>query len=127
MSHEAPVAGMILEDAVKGTFVDTVLQPFARAGEQGKAIGALMGPPVLVAAMQAFPGMRDNIRPVLRQNIGLWIEVAGPKFEEIQHRSEQFEKEYGEDIDKIMEGVDFLLVMTDSQGAESGQRESQQS
>lgn len=118
MSQEAPVAGAILEDVLKDTFVDTVLQPFARTGEQSKAVGALLGPPILVAAMQAAPHLREIIRPILRQNIGMWIEVAGPKFDEMAKRAEKFEKQYGEDVDRIMEGLDLLLVMTDQAESE---------
>jgi hypothetical protein len=45
---QAPYAGVVLEDSVKGTVVDTVLQPVARAETAIRAVNGLAGPPVFV-------------------------------------------------------------------------------
>jgi hypothetical protein len=50
---QAPYAGVVLEDSVKGTVVDAVLQPVARAETAIRAVNGLMGPPAFVAAIMA--------------------------------------------------------------------------
>ena len=52
LDWQAPTAGALLEQAVEGTVVDKVLQPFARAQEKLEIAGAVLGPPVLVFALQ---------------------------------------------------------------------------
>lgn len=49
---QAPLAGQVVEDACKGTVMDTVLQPVARIDRQFKALEALTAP-VWVAAIMA--------------------------------------------------------------------------
>jgi hypothetical protein len=50
---QAPYAGVVLEDSVKGTVVDTVLQPVARAETAIRAVNGLMGPPMFVMGIMA--------------------------------------------------------------------------
>lgn len=52
---QSPTAGALLEEAVRGTIVDKVLQPFARAEDRLEIGAALIGPPVLIFALQ-LPG-----------------------------------------------------------------------
>src|SRR5262249_21333549 len=42
LQMQAPVAGVIVDDMVKGTPVDRLLQPLARAGERGEKAVALI-------------------------------------------------------------------------------------
>src|SRR5271163_2005526 len=92
---QAPVAGLLLEDAVKDTVADTVLQPLARLAGQGKVVSALLGPPVIVTALMVHVQQRAQMQPprepnpffvsagteALRSSLMTWMEVAGPKFE----------------------------------------------
>ena len=115
---QAPVAGLLLEDSVKGTVIDTVLQPLARMQTQGKAVAALAGPPMLVTAItlhvqrQALAGEDPNpvfmsvAMEMLRESLMLWMDVAGPKFEEALAREKRFEEDYGAPVDDFMA---FLL------------------
>lgn len=115
---QAPVAGLLLEDSVKGTVIDTVLQPLARMQTQGKAVAALAGPPMLVTAItlhvqrQALAGEDPNpvfmsvAMEMLRESLMLWMDVAGPKFEEALAREKRFEDDYGAPVDEFMS---FLL------------------
>lgn len=50
---QAPFAGLVLEDTLKGTVVDKVLQPVARAEEKAEAIGGLLGPPMFIMGVMA--------------------------------------------------------------------------
>ena len=50
---QAPFAGVALEDALRDTMADRVLQPVARAEEKAKAVGGLVMPPVALMAVLA--------------------------------------------------------------------------
>lgn len=87
---QSPVAGLILEDVVRGTAVDRALQPIARAEEKAEKVLALVAPPVIVGALQAAQGLPEDQRamreallvPMLRESLVLWIRIAGDKVEE---------------------------------------------
>jgi len=117
---QAPVAGMILEDTVKGTAADLVLQPFARLAGQGKVISALIGPPVIVTALTVHVQTRAQMQPpqdpnpffvsagieALRSSLMAWMDIAGPRFEEAVRREREFEEKYGQSVDDL---IAFLL------------------
>jgi hypothetical protein len=105
MQIQAPVAGMVLEDTIKGTMVDRILQPFARAEAAGETVMALAGPPVLVGLMHARPETAPVALPLLRRSLAMWMEIAGPKVERVRVQNEKFEEKYGKDIDAIIEGL----------------------
>jgi hypothetical protein len=108
---QSPVAGLLLEDAVAGTVLDTALQPIARLMGTGKTAAALIGPPLLVtagtlhmqrAAMEGKPpnpAVMGIIHEGLRESLMVWMEVAGPKFDEALARERDFEAKYGADVD----------------------------
>jgi hypothetical protein len=87
---QAPVAGMVLEDKVRGTAADTVLQYAARGQEAGETVFALAGPPLIVAAIERAQGMDEPARtmrlailvPMLEEALGLWCKIAGDKMQE---------------------------------------------
>lgn len=55
---QAPYAGAVLDEQVKGTIVDAALQPLARYSGVYRALNGLLGPPVCVLAICA-QGRRD--------------------------------------------------------------------
>lgn len=112
---QAPVAGLLLEDTVKGTIVDTALQPLARMQTQSRTVIALAGPPVLVTAITlhcqraAVAGQQPNpvfmsmATEMLRESLMVWQQVAGPKFADAMEREKRFEAEFGQSIDAMLE------------------------
>jgi hypothetical protein len=120
MGVQAPVAGMLLEDSVKGTAVDRLLQPFAKNADRVKVGRALFGPPVLVAFMQANPDKAAFVMPLLRKMLADYIDLAGPKIVEIQQREAVFEEKYGAEIDKILE---TLVMVINAQNAATATEE----
>jgi hypothetical protein len=114
---QSPVAGALLEDSVKGTMADTLLQPLARMQEQGKTVAALVGPPVLVTAgalymqrcMQAKqapnPVVVATLHEMLRESLMVWMDVAGPKFEAALSRERDFEEKYGQSVDDTIDWI----------------------
>lgn len=103
LAMQAPVAGAILEDVVIGTPVDKILQPIARFEERGELAFALIGPPMIVAAITAKPNMAPILIPMLKDALRTWISVAGPKLKKIQEEDKKFVDEYGVDIDAMIE------------------------
>jgi len=81
---------------VKGTVVDTALQPIARARDKGKAVAALLLPPACVLAIeraQLLPEKQKEAReallwPMLVQSMMMWEEVAGDKVAAMAERAE---------------------------------------
>lgn len=104
MAVQAPVAGMLLEDVIKGTVVDRVLQPLARAEERSELVFALIGPPLLVGALTTERGQAAApvLVPLLREALRLWITVAGPKIEAVAEREAEFQEKYGQRIDEMI-------------------------
>ena len=117
---QAPVAGALLEGAVKGTVADTVLQPFARAAQGGKVASALLGPPLIVSAITLHAAQRAALDPPqapnpvfmgvavegLRGSLMLWMEVAGDVFAAAMAREAEFEDKYGARVDDY---INWLL------------------
>ncbi|MDR1998352.1 MAG: Lsr2 family protein [Frankiaceae bacterium] len=112
MAFQAPVAGMVVEDAAKNTAADTVLQPVARLVSAGTGAGALVGPPLLTAVVCRRPELYPVARPMLVACMKEWVVVAGPKLRELQRREEKFREEmavFGEEfgltIDQLLDSV----------------------
>jgi hypothetical protein len=111
---QAPVAGILLEDAVKDTAADVLLQPVARFAQQGKTVTALLGPPVIVTAIsvhiaqaaaqdqQPNPVFLGIAHEALRGSLMTWMDVAGPKFEQAIAHEKEFEEKYGTSVDQFM-------------------------
>ena len=87
---QAPVAGLILDDTVKDTFLDPALQVAARAQEKGEKVFGLAGPPLIVAAIEKAQGLEEPQRslrlailvPMLEEALTVWVKIAGDKMEE---------------------------------------------
>ncbi len=105
---QAPVAGVVINDVAKGTPLDKVLQPIARLEEKGGKVGALLGPPVLVAAINLNPALYQPLRPLLKVSLMTWLEVSEPAMKKIQARAARFEEKVGasaEDIDAMIDAL----------------------
>lgn len=103
LNMQAPVAGLIVEDIAKDTIVDRVLQPFARAGKHGEQVAALIGPPMLVAAITANPALYPVLAPVLRMTLMSWMEISAPVMKKARERAEKLAGEFGgADIDAMI-------------------------
>lgn len=105
MAVQAPVAGMLLEDIIKGTVVDSLLQPIIRVEEKAELAFALIGPPLLVGLLTSGRGQQlaPVLVPALKESLRVWLEVAGPKIEAARVREEEFAEKYGAQIDVLIE------------------------
>jgi hypothetical protein len=122
LTLQAPVAGMLLDDAVRGTLVDKVLQPFARTGKRGEALFALVGPPILVEMIMRHPERQATLIPLLAAALEQYADLAGPKLAAAKRKAEKRAQELG--ADGIEELIQFLFAPPDAPpgGADSGDR-----
>jgi hypothetical protein len=105
LALQSPVAGKILEDVVKNTAADTILQPFARMAKGSQVGLALLGPPILVGVACAKPETQPIVEPLLREALKSWLTVAGPKMIEKAEEERQFQEEYGNTIDEMIAAI----------------------
>lgn len=78
LAWQAPTAGAILDEAVKDTVIDRALQPLARAEERLEKVGALVGPPVLVMALQLPQNQPVRVVQVVDEGTGVEVVQAVP-------------------------------------------------
>jgi len=106
LDMQAPVAGIVVNDVAKGTVLDRVLQPLARAGEKGGKAAGLIGPPLLVAAITYNPSLYPVIKPALRMSMMQWLEVSAPAMKKAQDRAARFAEKFGDvDIDGMIDAL----------------------
>lgn len=105
LAMQAPVAGMLLDDIVKDTVVDTVLQPIVRAEEKMELAFALIGPPLIVGALTVKPEAQPVLIPLLKESLVTWLEVAGDKLEAARKKEEAFQAKYGNTIDEMINAI----------------------
>jgi len=66
MAIQSETVGVMGDQAVKGTVIDRILQPIARAGERGEVVAAVLGPPAIVGLVTAKPELYPICEPVLK-------------------------------------------------------------
>lgn len=97
---EAGLAGQVLEDTVRGTFIDRFLQPLAHAQDKARGLSAIMAPPALVLAIEACQGLPEDKRqmrlavllPLLEQSLIVQAKVSGERAELLQEEAEEDQK-----------------------------------
>ena len=104
LQMQAPVAGAIVDKLVKGTLVDKVMQPLARAGEKADTALALVGPPLIVAVLSRNPQAGPVLLPLLAEALETWCDIAGPEIDRQRKRSED-RKARGFDIEGMIESI----------------------
>jgi hypothetical protein len=117
---QAPLVGQIVEDTVKGTGLDLVLQPLARVDRQFKALEALTAPAWVAAIM--IRGRRDddgNYSPETKMMFGglrhallAMTRVTDIRFDELRAKAEDLKTASGE-IDAI---IAYLFAMPEAPG-----------
>lgn len=75
MVLQAPAAGAVLDKLIAGTFVDKAAQKYAGKAKDAKGVGALLGLPVLLFAIEKQPAMltqpaiQQMLRSVVKENL----------------------------------------------------------
>jgi hypothetical protein len=108
---QSVIAGPLLDDAVKGTLADTVLQPLARLSHAGETVSALLAPNLAIGAMayhlrktsgQPNPVVMQACQEMLRHGLLAMMRIGGEKFAEQLAKDKDDEERYGADIETIM-------------------------
>jgi hypothetical protein len=116
LRFQAPVAGLILDDMVKGTIIDRGLQPLARSSKAADILFAMVGTPLLVGILDKRPQTAPVVVPMLRESLRVLIDATGPKFEEIVEYETKYQEEYGAKIEELLRL--FFGVVEDPPGNE---------
>jgi hypothetical protein len=89
MQFQAPVAGEMLDEAVKGTIIDKVaLQRIVKARGKFDLIGAVFGPPAIIYAIERDPSRQDVLIPMLRSSIRNALPLMVPAIKKIKVKAE---------------------------------------
>jgi hypothetical protein len=87
MQFQAPVAGEMLDEAIKGSVVDKVaLQPIVRARGRFDLIGAVFGPPALILAIERNPDRAPVLMPMLKSSIRSALPLMVPAIKKVQQK-----------------------------------------
>jgi hypothetical protein len=113
MQLQAPAAGMILDDALRGSLVDKIAQPFARGAKRCEMVFAVAGPPLLVGAVCQRPELYDVVKPMLAEALKTWIIMSGPKIRKAKERERKLLEELDGDLESIEEMIDALFAPPD--------------
>lgn len=106
LTIQAPLAGLMLEEAVKNTVMDAVLQPFARTGKNAELAWAMVGAPAITTMITLNPAQLPFLLPLLRSSLVAMIRIAGPRMAEALAEETEFEKVHGQTVDAM---IVFLL------------------
>jgi hypothetical protein len=115
LQAQAAMAGVLLEDVARGTIVDRLLQGPARMEDKLDKGFALLGPPVIVFAMEMNHAavtsgartpkegmMREAmLTPVLREALRTGLEVSEAYADQIKARLER-EQRFDEQVDELI-------------------------
>ena len=115
LQFQAPVAGEMLDEAVKGTFVDKlVLQPVVKTRGRFDLLGAVMGPPLIVLAMERNPAQMDVLMPMLRSSIRASLPLMVPAIKKVQDKERKAAEAAAELFPDLAPGedpVDAIISM----------------
>lgn len=117
MAWQAPAAGELLDQAVAGTVIDRkFLQPAVKARGRLDVVGAIMGPPALIIAIQRNPERAEMLLPALRSAIRGSLPTLLPAMKKAQAREEKINqaiRDYlpeGMDLPEGVDPVDMVIA-----------------
>ena len=107
LQFQAPVAGEMLDEAVKGTFVDrAVLQSVVKARGRFDLLGAVLGPPMIVMAIERNPAQADVLIPILKSTIRSSLPLMVPAIKKVQQKEAAAAEAAAELFPDLPAGVD---------------------
>jgi hypothetical protein len=84
LQFEAPLAGKKIDELIAGTWLDTVLQPFAKQADKIEGLGAIVLFPLLVGAYERNQTIGPMVEPVLRQVVRATLTDMAPMLKKRQ-------------------------------------------
>lgn len=115
MQFSSAVSGELLDEAVKGSFVDkAVLQPIVKGRGRFDALGAVFGPPALIIAIERDPSKADVLLPLLKSSIRNALPMMVPAIKKVQEKEKKAAQAAAELFPDLPEGqdpVDNIIAM----------------
>ena len=115
LQFQSQVSGEILDDALKGTVIDKVaLQPIAKGRGRFDALGAVLGPPMIVFAIERNPQQIDVLMPMLKSSIRSSLPLMVPAIKRVQEkeaRAAEAAAELFPDLPPGADPVDAIIEM----------------
>jgi len=113
LQWQAPAAGEMLDDAVKGTMVDRrILQPVVKARGRLDLVVAVMGPPAVILAIEQNPARAPALVPLLRTAIRSSLPTMLPAMKKAQAREAKVDdavREMFPDLPPDVDPVDLVI------------------
>jgi hypothetical protein len=113
LTWQAPAAGEILDDALKGTFVDKkIVQPAVKARGSLDALAAVLGPPAIIFAIERNPQRASVLLPALKSSIRSSLPTLLPAMKKSQDREKKIDEAVREmfpDLPPDVDPVDEIL------------------
>ena len=114
MNWQAGATGELLDQVISGTPVDAKLvQPIVRARGKVGLVGAIMGPPAVVYAIERNPNALPVLMPMLRASIEEALPVMVPAMQRAKRKAEakiKAARELFPDMD-VPDGVDPVDII----------------
>jgi hypothetical protein len=107
LQWQAPAAGEMLDQALAGTIVDRkIFQPAVRVRGRLDLVGAVVGPPAIILAIERNPQNAQMLIPLLKASIRSSLPTMLPAMKKAQAREEKVTASLKEMFPDIPEGVD---------------------
>jgi hypothetical protein len=94
---QGPMAGVLLEEALRGTVADRVLQPLARAEEKLDVAFALVAPPLACMAIEMASQLEPSPQVMLRKTVAFQMLREGLR------TGLEISEKYGDKIAEVIE------------------------
>jgi hypothetical protein len=117
LSVQAPFAGVVLEDTVRDTFIDALLQPVARTERVSRTVMGLLGPPAIIMVMLQTDQDAPQwpwLHGMLRYSLLSWAKVCDLNAAEAIERAERT-SEAGAQVDML---IAWLFAMPGQEQAQ---------
>lgn len=89
MQFQAPVAGEMLDEAIKGSPVDRlVIQRVVKARARFDLASAVFGPPLIILAIESNPALMRTLGPVLEAQIRSSLPLMVPAIKKIKAKQQ---------------------------------------
>jgi len=115
MQFQSQVAGEMLDEALKGSLVDRkLLQPIVKSRGRFDLISAVVGPPLLVMAIERDPSKAELLIPVLKSQIRSSLPLMLPAIKKVQEKERKAAEAAAELFPDLPEGqdpVDAIIAM----------------
>lgn len=107
LKYQAPVAGEMLDEALKGSIVDKmIVQPITKARGRFDLIGAVFGPPMLVLALERNPDQYEILMPLLESSIRNSLPLMVPAIKKVKEKEAKAAEVAAELFPDLAEGED---------------------